>query len=452
MIYKYAQIDNRPTPEARAHNDSIFNQGWCGECQLHFSLAGEELSNCTCGSNAVERAAILGIEVTDAALAARCTLGNIDPQHGHSRSPAWDANDAKGQADKAACEVALGFPLPPASSTVVFQRVDLDAVCAAAVLELRASSSEADNTVGNIALGAAVRDAGFHASDYDALIKRIRAVAEADNFVVGKTPWQPYPLPTKENPWPQGASVDSRRELAAINRAVMDRSVPLETKVEWVKTWLLTGKEPTPPGPYSVGCEWCGEAHCECGETDGISDPREHYSYRNEIERERQEIVEALSMGALTDAIDICVVASVSIVSMPGKAYPGATGLGFALAPICVCVADRFQPGDYRKVTIASWGVLSPKQMEAIRDRLNKLEPVWTISHPKAEGEVRPFDEWQPLINRLFFEESQLVKISLLPGALTWGGNLQSGILGSPQGRSTTVTVQHILDAIREVQ
>lgn len=73
----------------------------------------------------------LGIEVTDAELAARCDLGNIDPQHGYARGPAI--------AGRAAIDVALGWPLPPPGATLVTIRPDADSIGAMAVLSLRAA-------------------------------------------------------------------------------------------------------------------------------------------------------------------------------------------------------------------------------------------------------------------------------------------------------------------------
>lgn len=432
MICKYAQLDPRPTAEARAHNETIFT----AHSHIHEDLVCDWCGRVANKAFVCDRALggrVWGLEVTNKEWAARCeaVIGN---QHGEGKAPNladYGLLDDRQFLDssKAACEVALTIPLPPAGTTLLFDRVDLDAVCAAAILELRAS--------GEYELLTQDQNAQY---EFD---MRVQQVSEADNFAVGKTPWQPYPLPTAENPWPSSGSVDSRQELAAINRAIMDRSVPLETRVGWVKTWLLTGAEPCLLHPdFRLYAET---------------------KYRAIVEREQQEIVAALALGERAreagtvlcgDMIDVYAQGGISIVQMPGKSYPGATGLGFALAPVTVCVAEHFQPGDYRKITIASWGVLSPEQMGAIRDRLNKLEPIWTIDHQRAEGERRPFAEWQAVVNRLFFEQpaagkqGQPVKIQFAPNTPTWGGNLQSGILGSPQGRSTEVSVEQVLDAV----
>jgi len=66
----------------------------------------------------------LGIEVTTDALAARCGLGNIDPQH-------------QTGGKSSAVEDALTFPLPKVGSRLVTIRSDKDSVGAMAVLILR---------------------------------------------------------------------------------------------------------------------------------------------------------------------------------------------------------------------------------------------------------------------------------------------------------------------------
>lgn len=75
----------------------------------------------------------LGIEVTDAPLAALCDLGNIDPQHGFARGPAI--------AGRAAIDVALGWRLPVAGATLATIRPDADSIGAMAVLSLRAEGA-----------------------------------------------------------------------------------------------------------------------------------------------------------------------------------------------------------------------------------------------------------------------------------------------------------------------
>lgn len=102
----------------------------------------------------------LGVEVTEATLAARCGLGNIDPQHSGA------------DATRSAIEAALDWPLPPDSARLATLRKDADALGAMAILTLRSAHAPLD---------AALRE-------------RVRLVAEADRFAQG--PWPgPRPLP-----------------------------------------------------------------------------------------------------------------------------------------------------------------------------------------------------------------------------------------------------------------
>jgi len=95
-IFRFGLLDLRPFREAAEKNDSLLGRS------------------------------TLGIEVTCPALANRCGLGNIDPQHLGKRK------------DLSAIEVAMTAPLPPPSSRLVTIRPDADAYGAMALLCLRA--------------------------------------------------------------------------------------------------------------------------------------------------------------------------------------------------------------------------------------------------------------------------------------------------------------------------
>jgi hypothetical protein len=150
-------------------------------------------------------AGLLGIEVTDPALAAACGLGNIDPQHGEAastRSPA-------------AIEACLDAPLPPRGSRLATIRPDLDALGAMALLSLRASGRPVDR---------AVED-------------RVARIAALDRFDRG--PWPgPRPLPRTAaeiaDDWPG-------KDLAQLAACVRDPARPLAARVTVVLRWLETG-------------------------------------------------------------------------------------------------------------------------------------------------------------------------------------------------------------------
>lgn len=178
--YRFAILDPRPISAAAEANDRVFDEG-----------------------------PVLGIEVTVPALAARCELGNLDPQH------------AGGDATRAAIDDALTAELPADGSTLATVRPDLDAVGAMAILHLRK------------------RGYGV----YGDLLDRAAIIAAADKFAHGG--WAPRPLPTRENPWPttQVAASDSG-SLAAIAAAMADFKVPIADRVAMMERWLLTGDEP----------------------------------------------------------------------------------------------------------------------------------------------------------------------------------------------------------------
>ena len=149
----------------------------------------------------------LGVEVTIAALAVRCGLGNIDPQH-------------DGGADRrAAIEACLEWqPLPPDHSWLVTIRPDLDAL-------------------GGMALFA-LRRCGFLLAP--ALRARVADIARADAFANG--PW-PGPRPLPRDAAECIAALENR-QIAALAAAAADHAVPLAARVRLLARWLRTGKAP----------------------------------------------------------------------------------------------------------------------------------------------------------------------------------------------------------------
>lgn len=184
-VYRFGVLDPRQAPVAAEHNDRLLS-----------------------------RQPVLGLEVTIPALAARCCLGNIDPQHGcdtfgRSATPVLGSNNA-------AITAALGHPLPPDGATLVTVRPDLDSIGAMAVLLIRAAGLDGD-------LG---------------WIDRVRLIEDVDAFAQG--PWVERPLPTLEQPYlDHGTSA-----VAAMAAAVADHRVPVDVRVNWMAHWLLTGEEP----------------------------------------------------------------------------------------------------------------------------------------------------------------------------------------------------------------
>ena len=154
----------------------------------------------------------LGIEVTLPRLAARCGLGNIDPQHGAR------ARDGA----VAAIEACLDASLPPPGAVLVTIRPDLDALGGMALLTLRATACSA-------------------ISRARPLLDRVARVGRADSFNMGHWPG-PRPMPTSfEDLLDDGLG----REIAVLSAAVADRKVPLEARVRAAGRWLVRGRLPS---------------------------------------------------------------------------------------------------------------------------------------------------------------------------------------------------------------
>lgn len=247
-----------------------------------------------------------GIEVTIAALAAQCGLGNLDPQHSGQN------------VDQAAIEAALTVELPIDGSVLVTVRADLDSVGTMAILAIRA------------------RDGQFSAG----AVARIIKVANADKFARGG--WVgPKPLPTPENPWPeQNAGASDTRDLAAIAAAVADFKVGINERVTMMEQWLMTGEEPA--------------------------------AYREQVEKERRDMITALESGAITHRTEGKIAIVVST-------HRSATMVGYSLAPIVVALNPEFsfQGGPkHAKFTVSQYeaGYLD---LKAAFGELSRVEAGW---------------------------------------------------------------------------
>lgn len=171
--YTVAALDPRRTPQAEEHNNRV--------------LAGP----------------VLGIEVTIPDLAARCSLGNIDPQH----------LGGGGDTSRAAIDAALTWPLPPTGVTLATVRPDADSIGAMAILTIRRE----------------------HGGDWQApagTLDRCAAIARADKEAQG--------------PWPGlrpiGRPEDLLRETTALEGMCMDHTLALEERVARMRGWLLSGE------------------------------------------------------------------------------------------------------------------------------------------------------------------------------------------------------------------
>ena len=163
----------------------------------------------------------LGIEITDARLAACCGLGNIDPQHGFARG-----HDIPG---RAAIEVALAWPLPPFGATLATIRPDADSIGAMALLSLRAD---------RVALT-------------PELCARVDLISRSDCFDFGDwASWaaaHPPPCPDE----PLLALALHPPEIRALAASIGLNGDDLGASVAMMRDWLLTGALP-PEGEAEV--------------------------------------------------------------------------------------------------------------------------------------------------------------------------------------------------------
>jgi hypothetical protein len=302
-MYKYEVMDPRNIPAAQAANDWVF-------------------------ANPV---GVLGIEVTIPALASRCNLGNIDPQH------------TGGDPNESAIEAAITAPLPKDGATLATVRADLDSIGAMAVIAYRLGQFPGVQSwlasapaFGNcpVCTGRLSEDAKkcvscdwtpggyfFEAPAWEGFRNRLKLVAEADRFARGGYAG-PKPLPSTANPWPEeSATAESYRPLAAIAAAVADFRVPVAARVWTMLKWLNSGEEPE--------------------------------GYRTQVEEERADMIAALENGTIkanaTENGKIAVVVST---------HRAATSVGYALAPVVVALnpSFRFQGGEpHTKFTVCQF-------------------------------------------------------------------------------------------------
>src|SRR6185369_8878064 len=108
------------------------------------------------------------------------------------------------------------------------------------------------------------------------------------------------------------------KDLAAIAAAVADFKVPMINRVATTEKWLLTGEEPA--------------------------------NYRAQVERERADLVRALS-----DATIKVSVAAEGLIAVVESTHRAATLVGYSLAPVVVALNPSFKLGQgepHRKFTV----------------------------------------------------------------------------------------------------
>lgn len=328
---KYGILHPRKTPEAIAHNEQLLG------------------------------AKTLGIEVTIPELAAKCGLGNIDPQH-------LD-NEQKSAIEKVIETWDNWENVLTDDSIMVTVRPDLDSIGAMAIIEILLDQKKQFEIDPNGSeAGKYAYYSTFGLTDNTKI--RVDLVAKSDFFERGD--WKPYSLPTEENPWlKDNAPAANIQPLAAMAAAVADFKVPIEDRVMWMIDWLLFGKEPG--------------------------------GYRDRVEKERTDMIHALENGQIkiekkeftslnfynedhANTLDIVMVTST---------HRAATMIGYSIAPVVIAINPEFmfQGGEpHRKITICQYqnGYLDLKK---VADSLNLIEPGWggsttIIGSPQGKGSV----------------------------------------------------------------
>ena len=234
-------------------------------------------------------------------------------------------------------------------------------------------------------------------------LARVRQVADADNFRAPSA-WSPSPLPTTERPWPTGpAAVSETCALAAAQRVVAS-SHP-QYAAAMMAAWILGGEPTTFEDIAHQRAAWGAAIKVWWSVGYDLLSLDCWRDARAGAEAQRLRLA-AAARDALTERDGIAFVSTTEI---------GAIGLGYCVAPVVVArnPAFRWPSGETtEKVTIAFYSSPGEAALRPLVDALNAAEGL-------AEGEGG------------------------------WGGNLRSGIIGSPQGRSPRATAEQIETAVR---
>lgn len=359
---------------------------------------------------------VLGIEVTIPALASRCSLGNLD-HHGPedtAETPCASEQALNWKPLEVSCDQCCGnavlgdgkpcgfcqgrgrwFQWPEAMATI---RPDLDSIGAMAILAIRQEGVEigCQSCAASNNVHEGVEYICWCCGDkYDGIKSllghRLDAVSRADKFTRGEYPGY-QTLPTTENLWPVEGAADSTRSLAAIGAAVADFKVTISERVEMMKKWLLTGKEPGIADRFGIVCDSNVDLL--------VLENKTFESYRGQVERERQELANALADGSIK--VSTAAEGKIAVVESTHRAT---TAVGYAHAPVVVALNPAFKLGlgePHRKFTVCGY---SAKYVDI---------------------------------------KSALVELSALEHG--WGGS--STIGGSPQGISSSLTVEQVIEVI----
>jgi hypothetical protein len=443
----------------------------------------------------------LGIEVTIPSLAAMCDLGNIDPQHGCQRGPGGSKSfpAVAGTAITEAC----GWPIPADGATFATIRPDLDAFGAMAVLALEAAAALPKLHPRSDALDR-IRD--IAAADSNTVTTWTpRALPSAEN------PWPAGNAVDSRRELAAIAAVIAMHKTAVAYRVaivaawLLGGDTPTPEQVHTACMAVLPSLSAAPFDVIDTLAECRARVEAERADMiAALSDGRITIAAVL-VDDKRDDNGERLTVGedgllwgsyetgrlgpygsvdydyrhrqAEPSEIKVAIVRS---------AHRAATSLGQSVAPLAICFHPAFPwpHGEPTPKATIAWAV--PPGAEVVTrviGALNRAErnaqgeplrpgewggnamsgiigspqgPRKGQSDPGAATLLRAGDATAaldvianiaPANAARFAEDVAVIKAALKS---EWGGNLASGILGSPQGRASMLSEDEIVNIVRE--
>jgi len=440
----------------------------------------------------------LGIEVTTPSLAAQCDKGNIDPQHGQMRGPsgAVDIFLSPIADATAAIDAALEWPISLSVENIATERPDLDSIGAMAVIALRRDRVP----LGSVAIERIRRIAA--ADNFGG------GKWAPTPLPTPETPWPSGAACVADtsslahiasicSPMGDQVRLPIAERVAIVAMWILEGDASRNHRTDFdlalgatTHQYLQRGYWPVGPGEQS--------------DANRMLDVLE--AARADVDARRVDMARAIADGRIT-LRGICVnspfadggdrewspksdVEHPTIAIVRGS-HAGALAIGYCVAPIVVATnpEHRWPGGDVtEKVTIAFYEPPSAGVMASLQTALNALEcqraaehlglawtsaggigcPIereavalashyaasaaWGCAGPTADlaplrALVAEFPATEPGVDPLADDTRRILAILASGGG--WGGNLRSGILGSPKDRKTVLLTEEIVACVR---